>query len=290
LTSFGNAVRGELPGMGNNRPDLQIDGNAGGAGAFGEASRIIEKHFVRAHVDEQGREAGEIGVKRGGERISRIGVAEIVARGISDTGAMEHGTAICVGSNGVTSGGKVSPWRVERRGGWERNAGGAQSEHERECKAAASRLPCNDEALRGISRAQKSAVNGDGVIDGGGKRIFRGKAIIRSKNTQPVERKESGDRTMRFRRTGEVSAPVKIEEHSVAWRRAHKAFAGYATEWFGRNLDGGRDLVGIRAKNFASNAIVPYALQSAFDAPFNDPDCKPSLEANRHSLPPRLEL
>src|SRR5437879_5091821 len=41
-------MRGELPGMRNNRPNFQFDGNACGAGALGEARGIIAQDFVRA--------------------------------------------------------------------------------------------------------------------------------------------------------------------------------------------------------------------------------------------------
>jgi hypothetical protein len=57
LPAFRNLVRRELPGVGNHRPDFQLDGDARSASAFGETRRIIPKKFVLAHVNEKRRKA-----------------------------------------------------------------------------------------------------------------------------------------------------------------------------------------------------------------------------------------
>jgi hypothetical protein len=222
--------------MRDDRPDFQFDGNAGGAGTFGEAGGIIAQDFVRTYVNEQRRKTGEIGVERRRERIARIGVAEIVARGGRDVRAAEHGATIAIGSNGVTSGGEIGPRRIERSGGRERNSGGAKSEHERETETAAGGLARDNDALRRVARAEKRPVEGDGIIDGGGKPIFGGEAIVRSKDAEPLECKESGDGTMRLRRARKVSATVKIEKYGTARRRALEAFAWDTAEVRGRDL------------------------------------------------------
>src|SRR5260370_23979388 len=121
LASFGNPVRGELPGMRDNRPDFQLDGNASGASTFGEARGVIAQDFVRAHVNEKRRKAGEIGVERGGQRGAGIGVAEVVACGSRDVPPAKHGAAVGGGSNGGTGGGKIGPGGKKRRGRRKRN-------------------------------------------------------------------------------------------------------------------------------------------------------------------------
>ncbi len=70
----------KLPGMGNDGPNFQVDEDAGGAGAFGEARGVIAQHLVCANVDEKRWQASEISVERGREWIAGIGVTEIVAR------------------------------------------------------------------------------------------------------------------------------------------------------------------------------------------------------------------
>src|SRR5216684_154481 len=132
LASFRNQVGDKLPGMGYDGPNFQVDGDAGGAGAFGEARGVIAEHFVRPYVDEKRRQASEISVERGREWIARIGVTEIVARRVGNACAVKHGAAVGVGSNGLAGGGKIGPWRKKRGGSGERNASVAQREHERE--------------------------------------------------------------------------------------------------------------------------------------------------------------
>ena len=73
LEGFRDQVRSQLPGMRDDRPDFQFDGNASSASAFGEASGVVAEDFVRADVNEKRRKAGEIGV---------------AARAAADEGAM----------------------------------------------------------------------------------------------------------------------------------------------------------------------------------------------------------
>src|SRR6266478_29337 len=132
LASFRNQVGDKLPCMGNDGPNFQVDEDAGGTGAFGEARGVIAQHLVRANVDEKRWQASEIGEERGREWIAGIGVTEIVTRRVSNACAMKHGAAVGVGANGLAGGGKIGPWRKKRGGSGERNAGVAQREHERE--------------------------------------------------------------------------------------------------------------------------------------------------------------
>jgi hypothetical protein len=148
LAGFGNQVGGELPSVRNNRPDFQFNGNAGSTGTFGEARGVIAEHFVGAHVNEKRRKSGEVGVERRRERIAGIGVAKIITRGESDARAIEHGAAVGVSSNRVTSSGKIGPRRKEHCSGRERKACVAKSEHEREGETTACGLTSDDDAVR----------------------------------------------------------------------------------------------------------------------------------------------
>ena len=272
------------------RPDFQLDGNASGSGTISEAGGVIAQNFVVADMDEKRWKAGEIGVERRREGIAGIGVAKIVACGCRDVGAAEHGAAIGVGSNRVTGRGKIGPGRKDGCGCRKRKACGPQSEQERECKTTAGGLPRNDDALRSVARAEKRTIDRYGVIHSGWKLIFGCEPIVRCKHAKPLERKENSDGTMRLRRAGEVSSPVKIEEHSIVRRRAFEALARDAAELYGRNMDGGRNFVRVGMKDSPRNAIIPHTFQAAFYAPLNDPHRKPGLEASRHSLPPHLEF
>jgi hypothetical protein len=52
------------------RVDACID--ARGDCAFDEAERVIEKYFVVTHMHTDGRQAGQVGMERRGERVARI--------------------------------------------------------------------------------------------------------------------------------------------------------------------------------------------------------------------------
>ena len=265
-------MRSKLPGMRDDRPDFQFDENTRSAGAFGEPRGIVAQDFVRAYVNEKWREAGEIGIERRRERIAWIGVAEIIASGCRDVGPDEHRAAAGVGSNGITGGGKIGPGRKERGGCRERTAGGAKSEHERDCKTASCGLTGDHNAFRRVTRAEKRAVKGNGIIHSGGKPILGREAIVRGENAKPMERIVNSDGPMRLCRATKVSAAVKIEEHDIAGRCAFDAFAGNAAEVYGRNLNCWRNSVGIGTKDAARDAIIAHALQTALDAPFDDPN------------------
>jgi hypothetical protein len=212
--------------------------------------------------------------------MARVGVAEIVARREGDTGAIEHGAAVGVGLNGIARRGQVGPRRKERCRSRERNAGFTKREQEREREAASSGFTRNHDVLGRIARAEKRALKGNGIFDGGGKAIFGREPIVRGKHVEAVERVERGDGTMSFRGAGEIAAAVQIEEHRVTRRRALDAFAGDTTEMSRRDLDCGWNLVRIRAQDFARDAIVPYAFQTALNAPFDDPHRNPRLKAD----------
>src|SRR5689334_7756046 len=89
LAGFGKYLQGQLPGMGNDRPDLQLNRNACCLGLFRDARGIVAQTFVRPDVDEQRGKAFQVSVKRGRERVARIGVAKIVARTGADVLAVE---------------------------------------------------------------------------------------------------------------------------------------------------------------------------------------------------------
>src|SRR5260221_12379193 len=89
LASFRNQMGDKLPGMGNDGPNFQVDEDAGGAGAFGEARGAIAQHLVCANVDEKRWQASEISEDRGREWIAVIGFAGIRAHRGGNAPAMK---------------------------------------------------------------------------------------------------------------------------------------------------------------------------------------------------------
>ena len=62
LAALRNQVRCNLPGVRDDRPDFQLNGDASDAGAFSETRGVIAENFVCANMNEQRRKPGEIGI------------------------------------------------------------------------------------------------------------------------------------------------------------------------------------------------------------------------------------
>ena len=77
---------------------------------------------------------------------------------------------------------------------------------------------------------------------------------------------------------------MKIEKRCVPWRWGFETFSRDTPELNGRNLNCWRNFVGIGPQNFARDAIISHAFQTALDAPFGDPHRKMRLKAG-HSPP-----
>jgi len=54
-------------------PDLQIDADIGGAGRFGQPDRVVKQGLRRTDLDQQRRQALEIGVDWRGQWRARVG-------------------------------------------------------------------------------------------------------------------------------------------------------------------------------------------------------------------------
>src|SRR5713101_843474 len=127
-------------------------------------------------------------------------------------------------------------------------------------------------------------VNGDGIIDGGRKPIFRREAIVRRVHAKSLERKSGCNGPVRFRGTSEISATVQIEKNDAARLWSLHPFAGDAVQCGGRNAHACRNFVMVGAKNPTRDAVVTHAPQTAFDAPLGHPHRKMRLKAGHWLL------
>src|ERR1700722_2877602 len=180
LPGFWNTVRRKLPGVWDDWPNFKLDANTRGSSAFGETRGIVPQNFIRANVNEEWRKTSEVCIERRGQRIARVGVSQIVARTWADVRPIEHSAAICVGTNGFASGGKIRPRRKKARSRRERNPCFARRQQKRKRKTAAGRISADDNAFGRISFVQETAISGNRVVYCGWKLIFRRKAVIRS--------------------------------------------------------------------------------------------------------------
>src|SRR5229473_4852182 len=80
----------QRPDMDHLRPDLEFDAHVGGAGQPGEADRIVEQRLGGTDLDQQRRQAREIGIERRRERRAGIGAVQIEAGHLSDALPLHH--------------------------------------------------------------------------------------------------------------------------------------------------------------------------------------------------------
>ena len=71
LLALGQEAREHLPDVDHFRPDFELDLNARGLRTIGDAVRVIEQGLGVADLDQQGRQAFQIGIERG-KRCARI--------------------------------------------------------------------------------------------------------------------------------------------------------------------------------------------------------------------------
>ena len=163
-------------------------------------------------MNEQRRKAGQIRIKRRGQRIARIGGSEIIARARTNVLAVEHGAASGVRADGFPGGSEVGPGRKQRRCSGKRSARGAKREHQRKREPTSRGVTGDDEALRRLAVRQKATIRRYGVVHRGWKGIFGSEAIVRGENAETAQCKPDRDGTVRLRGTAEVAAPVQIKQ------------------------------------------------------------------------------
>ena len=126
LPAFGDDAVENLPDMRDNRPDRNHDLASRGTDALGKPRGIIAKDLAFADVNDDGRQAVKIGVKRRDQRITRIGAANIKRRGLSRGRAVDVSVAARIGADRLPRKRKIRPRRKQSRGGGQRPAPIAQ--------------------------------------------------------------------------------------------------------------------------------------------------------------------
>jgi hypothetical protein len=100
-------------------PDLQLDVDAGGLRFCGQFRCVITYGLAVADLHQQRRQAGEIGVKRRGQRITGIAVlAEIVLRQRQDHRALVDRVGLGPARIARAGSSEIGPGRHQRAGGW----------------------------------------------------------------------------------------------------------------------------------------------------------------------------
>jgi hypothetical protein len=124
LAAFRHEGMEHLPDVRHGGPHGQFDPHAGGAGPRGQFRGIVAQGLIGAHVNQQRRQAAQIGIQRGGQRVARIaaGVRHVEFRGARQAAAMEHGATPVVDAARFADAHQVGQRREQGRGGGQRGA------------------------------------------------------------------------------------------------------------------------------------------------------------------------
>jgi hypothetical protein len=142
---------------------------------------------------------------------------------------MKHGTAVGVSDDGFASGGQIRPGRKKSRTSGEGSPSFAKREQQRQRQAATGGISRDYDASGGMTFGKEPAVNGNRVIDRGGKLIFWRETVIRSQYSKTMEGEANSDGAMGLRRTREIAAAMQIQENRFCRGGSFDPFAGNST-------------------------------------------------------------
>jgi hypothetical protein len=146
--------------------DLQRDVDVVGTRAAGQADRVVEQELVRADLDQQRREPGEVGEQRAGQGLRTVAGAEVELDEGLEVGLDEDRVDAGLAPDARAAQGEVDPGGEQDCGGRLRESGFARREQGGEGQAAAGRVAGDDDVARVDAGCQELAVAGDSVLDG----------------------------------------------------------------------------------------------------------------------------
>jgi hypothetical protein len=110
----------EMPGMDHLGPDPQCGVHLRGAGDGCEPQGIVEEGFRGADLDEQRRQAAQIGMQRRDQRQAGIGTREIKGREFLKIGFLDQGIEGRLGGHAAAGHREIRPGRAAPAAGGER--------------------------------------------------------------------------------------------------------------------------------------------------------------------------
>jgi hypothetical protein len=117
---------------------------------------------------------------------------------------------------GVNSSSRSTHGRNACGTGWERNFFIAQPQHGSDGQPSSGRVACHCDFLRLDAALQQQLEGVYRVIHGGGKWVFRRKAVVERENAATdLSRQRGGNRPMAARRAAYISAAVKIKKDCI---------------------------------------------------------------------------
>ena len=119
------------------RPHLQRGVHAGGAGARHQPPRVVQQQLVLAHLDEERRQAAQVGVERRGEGVAGVSVTQLLARLEVEPLGREARVDAGLGAHRLAGAGEIGPRRDAGQRGREGQAGVPGADRERHRQPAA---------------------------------------------------------------------------------------------------------------------------------------------------------
>lgn len=212
----GHGIGVQLKHMPAVRRDLAARVHAGGLQGVVQRERLGGQQFVGACLDQHRRQAAEVGVQGGHQRLGkglrRSGSPHIVAGTGPGPVPAQHGLARRC-RRGRTGRGQVHPGREQhqrRRGGIARVA---QPQRRGQGQTAPGGIAHQDD--RAV-RAQ-GPVGGHGIVQRGRKRMFRRQSVVGGEHRQPGDpRQPRGQGAVRRRTAHAVGPAVKVQDAARA--------------------------------------------------------------------------
>ena len=188
----GRKRRKQMPHVDHLWPHLELDSDARRFRAIGETVRIIEQGLGLAYLDQQRRQAFQVGIERRGERRTRIFACQIGRSHPDQTLVLNDRIDRCPGGHRLADPFQIDPRRKANAGARHRQLGVANRDQRGDSQAAAGGITRHGDPVRGLkSLRQQPAIGRNGVFNRGWKRMFRGEAIVEAEHAGAETRAKS---------------------------------------------------------------------------------------------------
>ena len=211
-------------------PNLERDVDTRGASLFGEARRVVQQRLGVADLQQQRRQAAEVGMQRGGQRTLRVGVAQIELRHAEQPFFLHHGIDRGARRHGFPGAFHVHPRGDADTRGRQRLAGVAQGEQRRNRQPAPSRVAGDGDVAWADALGEQPTIRGHSVVHRCRKGMLGCQAVVERQYAGAGGlRQAAGHVAVRTRGTHHVAAAVHVQDDlGFVHARGRAPFRGHA--------------------------------------------------------------
>ena len=201
------------------------------AGPLRQAQAVVAQQFVLADLYQQRRQPRQVGMQRrqGGRAWLRVGRQQQAHRAFQP-GPRQQRVAGLRRVQALAA--EVGPGREQQQPGRQRQAARLQLQGQGQRQVAARRVAGEQQLARRMAGLQQCQVDRQGVVAGGGERMFRGTSVVHCANLGGAAPGQvRGDRPVGRRRADQVGAAVQVEHPAPRLHPARpQPLAGHAGE------------------------------------------------------------